>query len=145
MGSQLIFVGMMFLIIYFSDLFYWIFVLFVQKTLDHFKEYWNYHEVRYQPDKFNPSGHVPANALENPSKCNPNAISCFIQVEANLVKSLRGYLEWPGSRQYFEWYSDDFDIIAKRVFEEVGSLLLSFENAWDVFKSMSTVVRTLLT
>jgi hypothetical protein len=49
-----------------EDLFNWIFPPLVQAELDEFRTYWNQHQVRSQPNKNMPSGHVPADVLEHP-------------------------------------------------------------------------------
>ncbi|EAU92437.1 hypothetical protein CC1G_00656 [Coprinopsis cinerea okayama7 len=126
-------------------LFYWIFVPLVQEHLDRFRTYFNNRRVRPQDDKILPSKHIPADALEHPDLYIPGTKSCLIDVPSELVDDCRRYLEEDvGPREnYLSWFSEDFDVIAGLVYDDIGSPKVTTQTAWDVFARMAGPVSDL--
>jgi hypothetical protein len=128
-----------------SALFYWVFIPLIQGALDEFRDYWNHHHIRPQPEKVNPSGHVPAVVFESPEKYDPNATCCIIRVPQDMIGDLSRHLEAHpdiGERsQFFQWYTHDFNTIAQHAYELIGSPDINMASAWEVFRSMSEPVK----
>lgn len=124
------------------DLFYWVFVPVVQKSLDEFREYWNQHKVRPQDAKYMPSGHVPVDALEHPETF--NGTDCLIRVPQHIIDEFRRHLtdnEDIGQREScLAFYSTEFAASALTAYQAIGFPSISLHNAWDVFLQMSSAL-----
>ncbi|KAJ2936135.1 hypothetical protein H1R20_g959, partial [Candolleomyces eurysporus] len=133
---------------YHGALFYWVFIPLIQGTLKKFRDHWNYHHVRPQPEKVNPSGHVPAVVFESLEKYDPDATHCIIQVPQDMIDDLCRHLEAHpdigGCSQFFQWYSGDFNTIAQQAYEAIGSPDINIATTWEVFRSMSEPIKNLL-
>ncbi|KAF7359598.1 hypothetical protein MVEN_00683600 [Mycena venus] len=125
------------------DLFNWIFPPLVQAELDEFRTYWNQHQVRSQPNKNMPSGHVPADVLEHPELF--GGINCFIKVPKETLADLRVFLtEEVGPRsEHLQWVDDEFAAIAEAVYESIGSPHITLANSWEIFRKMSAGIENL--
>lgn len=128
----------------FSDLFYWVFVPLVQKALDEFKDHWNNHKIRYQPEKNMPSDHVPLDALEHPAIY--EATTCLVKVPEDGQREVRDYLsEQVGPReQHLSWYDDEFAVVAGLAYDSIGSPAITLDAAWEVFDTMSQELANVL-
>ncbi|KAJ3498047.1 hypothetical protein NMY22_g19640 [Coprinellus aureogranulatus] len=128
---------------YHTDLFYWVFVPVIQRELDRFRTYWNNHQVRPQKEKLMPSGHVPSDAFENPKNHDPEAEKYLIKVPDSVLTDCRRYLtDEVGERSaHMSWYSEEFAASAQDAYVALGSPEITLENAWEVFNSMSAVLR----
>ncbi|KAJ7826517.1 hypothetical protein B0H13DRAFT_2241110 [Mycena leptocephala] len=75
----------------------------------------NQHQVRTQPNKNMPSGHVPADVLEHPEFF--GGINCFIEVPKETLADLWVFLtEEVGPRsEHLQWVDDEFAAIAETV------------------------------
>jgi hypothetical protein len=86
--------------------------------------------------------------FESPEKYDPNATSCMIRVPQQMIATLRRHLETHpeiGPRaQYFQWYTSNFDTIAREAYHGIGSPEIQLDNAWDIFRSMSEPIKALL-
>ncbi|TEB21975.1 hypothetical protein FA13DRAFT_1671170, partial [Coprinellus micaceus] len=128
---------------YHAELFYWVFVPVIQGELDHFRRYWNQHQVRSQKDKLMPSGHIPAEVFEYPENFDPDAERYLIKVPESATEECRRHLsEEVGDRSsYLSWYSDDFGVQAQLAYEAIGSPEIALGDAWAVFNRMSAALR----
>jgi hypothetical protein len=126
-----------------SDLFNWIFPPLVQAELDEFRTYWNQHQVRSQPNKNMPSGHVPADVLEHPELF--GGINCLIKVPKETLTDLRVFLtEEVGPRsEHLQWVDDEFAAIAEAVHKSIGSPHITLTNSWEIFRKMSAHIENL--
>ncbi|KAI0317797.1 hypothetical protein OF83DRAFT_1083382 [Amylostereum chailletii] len=126
------------------DLFNWIFPPLVQHELDGFRKYWNDHRIRHQDEKTMPSGHVPAHVFENPTSTGD--IDCSIEIPIEGVAKLREILtEEVGPRSaHLDWVTPVFANLASDVYAQIGSPHITLDNAWEVFRSMSLVLDTLV-
>ncbi|KAH6893869.1 hypothetical protein BKA70DRAFT_1439932 [Coprinopsis sp. MPI-PUGE-AT-0042] len=125
---------------YHPSLFYWIFVPLIQAQLNEFQRYWNHHVVRRQHDKHMPSGHVPIDALQFPTKYDPNAWhSDVLETLERLLVAQLGPRE-----QYFRWYSDDFDEVARAAYNKLGKPQMHLTTAWALFKEISNILDRVL-
>lgn len=80
------------------------------------------------------------NAFRNPAEF--LGIHCKIPVPLEAAQEMRAMvIEETGPREH--WVSRDFAKIADDIYTQIGSPVLTFENAWDVFTSMSDVIYTL--
>ncbi|TEB31002.1 hypothetical protein FA13DRAFT_1754861 [Coprinellus micaceus] len=123
-----------------SEIFYWTFVPLIQDQLETFRTYWNYHPVRKQSEKINPSGHIPAAAFKDPQHENPNSRMCKIDVPLDVQESARAVLEeevGPREEHLDCWYSPEFSKLADTTYKEVGSPSITVATAWTVFQSMA--------
>lgn len=87
-----------------------------------------------------PSGHVPANAFCNPPEF--LGVQCKISVPMEAVEEMRALvIEETGPRE--SWINSDFAKIADDTYAQIGSPVLTLENAWEAFTAMSDVIRRL--
>lgn len=87
-----------------------------------------------------PSGHVPADAFANPQLfC---GLDCRVHVPPEAIQAMRDYLtEEVGSREEcLRWVPDEFDAVAKEVFNFLGNPKITLDNAWNIFRRMSDVI-----
>lgn len=119
-----------------SEVFYFIFPPLVQKELDDFRKYWNYHKVRSQRDKQMAQNHIPIDAFEKPA--NYGAMDCRIRIPKEMVQDLRTKLEEEvGSRSlHLEFLSAEAQCRISEIYKAIGSPALCFGNAWEVFTAM---------
>ncbi|KAL0949272.1 hypothetical protein HGRIS_009350 [Hohenbuehelia grisea] len=119
------------------NLFNWIFPPLIQRELDEFCSWWNHHQIRVQPEKDMPSGHVPLDALEHPTQL--GGINCLIPVPSEVLQELRAILtEEVGSRESFlTWVSNEFLCIAEAAHVALGLPSITLDNAWFTFRQMS--------
>ncbi|KAJ7222731.1 hypothetical protein B0H12DRAFT_1078233 [Mycena haematopus] len=127
------------------DLVNWIFPPLIQSQLNEFRTHWNQHTIRTQSEKDMPSGHAPADALKQ-SPALFGGIDCGIRVPKEAIQEFRDALtEEVGPRDSFlAWVSPEFDQLAKEVFESLDVSEITIENAWDVFRDMSSKMETLI-
>ncbi|KIO15506.1 hypothetical protein M407DRAFT_247215, partial [Tulasnella calospora MUT 4182] len=118
------------------EVFYYIFPPLLQQELDTFRLYWNYHEIRAQPEKQMPSKHIPIDAFESPARY--GGIDCRIPVPPEMTADLRAKLEMEvGSRESnLEFLSLEVRRRLGEVYAALGSPELDFDTCWDVFTSM---------
>lgn len=120
-----------------SKLFHWLWPPIVQTELDSFKEYWNTHYVRNQPNKNMPSGGTPRDFSTRPEAYNGQRLS--VPVDYNIVEELRAQL--PVSREEaFRWVDDEFAAQADEVYANIGSPPLSLRSGWQIFSQMSPML-----
>ncbi|KAF9521418.1 hypothetical protein CPB83DRAFT_872218 [Crepidotus variabilis] len=110
------------------NLFHWIFVPLVQAELDEF--------CRCQPKKLLPSNHVPEDAVKHPELY--AGLDCLIHIPEATVHDLRQYItEEVGSKKDFTtFFPAAFGAHANEVFFSIGSPILLFGTAWNVFEKM---------
>ncbi|KAJ7842433.1 hypothetical protein B0H13DRAFT_2239371 [Mycena leptocephala] len=125
------------------DLFNWIFPPLVQAELDEFRIWWNQHQIRSQPNKNMPSGHVPADALKYPELY--GGINCFIKVPKETIAELRQFLtEEVGPRsEHLDWVDAEFAALAESVHKSLGSPQITLTNSWEIFRKMSAFIENL--
>ncbi|KAJ7905018.1 hypothetical protein B0H13DRAFT_2233816 [Mycena leptocephala] len=126
-----------------KDLFNWIFPPLVQAELDEFRIWWNQHQIRSQPNKNMPSGHVPADALKYPELY--GGINCFIKVPKETIAELRQFLtEEVGPRsEHLDWVDAEFAALAEAVRKSLGSPQITLTNSWEIFRKMSAFIENL--
>ncbi|KAF7310263.1 hypothetical protein MIND_00400200 [Mycena indigotica] len=120
-----------------SHLFNWLFPPLIQAELDEFRQYWNSHKIRFQPEKIMPSGHIPSDAAEYPQLF--GGINCFIKVPASTVEDIREVLsaEVGPREQHLSWVTPEFDTFARTIYEMIERPTLTLESSWTVFVQMS--------
>lgn len=94
-----------------------------------------------------PSNHVPAAIFERPHIYGDGKAKKYsIEVSQALQDDLRRHLEEEvgPKEQYHSWYSADFGQKAQLAFQSVGSPVVTVHNCWDIFQSMSQVLRRTL-
>ncbi|KAG8929141.1 hypothetical protein FRC01_004802 [Tulasnella sp. 417] len=118
------------------EVFYFIFAPLLQQELDTFRLYWNYHEIRAQPEKQMPSRHIPIDAFENPADY--GGVDCRIPVPQEMAAELRARLETEvGSRERnVEFLSLEVRHRLGEVYASLGSPELDFGTCWEVFTDM---------
>ncbi|KAJ7895785.1 hypothetical protein B0H13DRAFT_2234542 [Mycena leptocephala] len=126
-----------------KDLFNWIFPPLVQAELDEFRIWWNQHQIRSQPNKNMPSGHVPADALKYPELY--GGINCFIKLPKETIAELRQFLtEEVGPRsEHLDWVDAEFAALAESVRKSLGSPQITLTNNWEIFRKMSAFIENL--
>lgn len=83
-----------------------------------------------------PSGHIPADALQNPDLFQGQ--DCRIQIPEDAQIEMRNILaEAVGPREeHLSWYSAGFHSEASSAFEALGSPNISLNNAWEIFTEL---------
>ncbi|KAE9390278.1 hypothetical protein BT96DRAFT_833657 [Gymnopus androsaceus JB14] len=122
------------------NLFNWVWPKIAQKSVLEFKEYWNHHRPRRQHDKILPSGEFPIKVFKFPDNyglkhCASAKPGCW-----EVVQHLRGTLD-KTKEECFRWVSDEFDVQAQVVYEELGSPELKIVSGWSVFCSMLAILK----
>ncbi|KAJ6611237.1 hypothetical protein B0H10DRAFT_1809969 [Mycena sp. CBHHK59/15] len=116
------------------DLFHWLWSKIVQKALDAFKDYWNYHKTRKNAKKDLPLGVAPLEIFQHPETYGLARMSTPVEREA--VEALRANL--PCSREEaLRWVPDHFDVTAWEVYKELGSPKLEASRGWEIFAQMA--------
>ncbi|KAJ7069049.1 hypothetical protein B0H15DRAFT_871313 [Mycena belliarum] len=117
--------------------FYWLWPPIVQKGLDVYRAYWNNHTITKSKNKKNPSGSCPNNMLINPTSVNDIARDCSIRVNPATVAELREAYGGQAARdRAYRFVSDEFQMNADLIHEQLGSPELTLKNGWAVFKLM---------
>ncbi|TDL15499.1 hypothetical protein BD410DRAFT_845149 [Rickenella mellea] len=115
------------------SLFRWLWPKVLQVELDAFTEYWNSHRIRSQAAKTMPSGAVPSHVFRCPEDFGGERLA--VPVPKDAIDALRADL--PTSREEcMRWVSDNFDIAAEVVYEQIGKPQFSVTTAWAVFELM---------
>ncbi|KAJ3749794.1 hypothetical protein EV360DRAFT_56777 [Lentinula raphanica] len=121
------------------NLFQWLWPKIVQKHLDEFKVMFNTNATRYQRDKVLPSGVSPEIVYDFPQMYNFKFVDCQVAPEA--VEELRKGI--PVSREeVFRWVSDEFDLLATKAYEKIGSPQLDCDVGWAIFNKMICILDT---
>lgn len=122
-----------------SALFNWIWPPIVQGELDAFARYWNTHKVRKQKDKNMPSGATPTDIFTSPEAYGGGSFTIPVpneavsQLRSTIGTSRKVVFQWPG-------VDAEFDRMAYRVYEELGSPELVSTSGWTVFMSMAPLL-----
>ncbi|KAJ7199361.1 hypothetical protein GGX14DRAFT_373160 [Mycena pura] len=115
----------------------WIWPPIIQGELDHFTHRWNSHVIRRQRNKLMPSGVSPNELHAHPEHY---AGRCFaIPVPDDAILALRNSIKI--SREAaLRWVPEEFDIMARQVYEGLGSPVTSAETAWELFSQMAAIM-----
>jgi len=86
-----------------------------------------------------PSGHVPMNAFQNPAEF--FGTQCKIPVPLEAVQEMRALVvEETGPRE--DWIGVDFRKSVDDAYSQLGSPVITLENAWEIFTALSNVIHT---
>lgn len=123
-----------------SHLFHWLWSKIVQKSLDEFKDYWNYHKSRNNNKKHLPSGVPPLQIFRNPEEYGLARLS--IPVEVEVVEVLRENLAYSRD-EAFRWVPEEFDVVASQIYEKLRCPKLEPSRGWTIFGQMSPLIEDL--
>ncbi|KIY51506.1 hypothetical protein FISHEDRAFT_70731 [Fistulina hepatica ATCC 64428] len=116
------------------NLFHWLWSQIVQHSLVEFRNYWNHHHTRSQPNKALPSGKSPNHIFDNPRMYGLD--SCAVVVPADAISAMRDRLDVTRERTR-QWVNPVFDMIAHQVYQSLGSPVLTRpRDGWSIFQSM---------
>ena len=88
-----------------------------------------------------PSGHTPAQVMRYPTQ--HGGIDCHIETPKEAVQQLQEFLEEETGvprNECFQWYSEEFEVVAELAYEEVGKPELTLDSEWDVFSIMAPII-----
>ncbi len=112
----------------------WIWFPTIQASLDKFIYKKNRCRVRHQGEKRLPSGGRAVDFYTNPGKY--EAEHCGIQVDVALIDRILTE-QMAQNGHLMKYVDDDFDKLAKEVYEGCGRPKITVENAWKVFEVMT--------
>ncbi|THU88708.1 hypothetical protein K435DRAFT_679314 [Dendrothele bispora CBS 962.96] len=120
------------------NLFNWVWPKVTHVSVQEFKEYWNNHCVRNQPNKILPSGVRPTAVFDFPEHYGLK--HCGIKVDKEVVRHLRNQLE-KSREECFSWVSDEFNLKAQEAYEKLGSPKFEIVSGWTLFCEMLPLVQ----
>jgi hypothetical protein len=86
-------------------------------------------------DKAGPSGMARNTAFSFPEKWNGR--NCLLPVDVAVIRQIKEVL---GGDEILEFVSADFAVRAQAAYESLGISRLKFDNVWDVFTAMLSLV-----
>ncbi|KAJ7198535.1 hypothetical protein GGX14DRAFT_374113 [Mycena pura] len=120
------------------NLFQWLWPQIVQTHLDLFKDFWNTTPRRKQDNKLLPTA-APDMVYNYPE--DHNLIHCGIPVPKPLIQELRNSHLATSREDAMRWVPHEFDILAKVVYQEIGSPRLHYSTGWETYKEMLDVIQ----
>jgi len=109
----------------------WLWSTLIQLDLNKLKEQFNAHRVRYDHKKFLPSGISPMEAMARHQEF--GATDCLVPVNIELIQHLKEAL---GGEELLRFVDTEFAAHCESVYDSLGSPLVTFVNAWEVFSEM---------
>lgn len=118
--------------------YHWIWVPFIQSSLDQGVKYWNTHRIRYQKSKLMASGMTPRHAYATAEL--RGLRNCLIPLDSNAIQSYRSKLledlEKESSLESLWFWTDEQDLYLKNTLATLEIGEITMENAWDVFRKI---------
>ncbi|KAJ6505044.1 hypothetical protein C8R45DRAFT_923352 [Mycena sanguinolenta] len=119
-----------------SDLFNWLWLKIIQRSLDDFIDYWNNHKIRTPRNKLLPSGVSPKYIWDFPEKFGlthfgaPAPPQSIATLQQNIPKS---------RDKCYCWVSDEFNLRAWAVYVHIGEPKLILTDGWNyILRDAST-------
>jgi len=103
----------------------------IQLDLDKLKEQFNAHQVQYDHKKFLPSGISPMEAMAHHREF--GATNCLQPLNNELIQHLQEAL---GGEELLRFVDSEFAAHCESVYDSLGSPLVTFINAWEIFSEM---------
>lgn len=119
------------------NLFQWLWPQIVQAHLDLFKDFWNTTPRRKQGDKLLPTA-APDMVSKYPE--NHELIHCGISAPRPLLQELRATHLVTSREDVMRWVPDEFDTLAKAVYQVIGAPRLHYSTGWETYKDMLGVI-----
>ncbi|KAJ6502091.1 hypothetical protein C8R45DRAFT_975356 [Mycena sanguinolenta] len=121
------------------NLFRWLWPKIVQIGLDEFVDYFNNKKTRKQHNRKLPSGVAPNVVFDMPGDYGLQNLA--IPITPAAIEELRAMIETP-REEAFRWVSDEFNVLATQVYEELGSPKMEALTGWAIFNAMAPLIRS---
>ncbi|KAJ6486613.1 hypothetical protein C8R45DRAFT_902658 [Mycena sanguinolenta] len=121
------------------NLFRWLWPKIVQIGLDEFVDYFNNKKTRKQHNRKLPSGVAPNVVFDMPGDYGLQNLA--IPITPAAIEELRAMIETP-REEAFRWVSDEFNVLATQVYEELGSPKMEALTGWAIFNAMAPLIQS---
>ncbi|KAJ7067573.1 hypothetical protein C8F01DRAFT_1247932 [Mycena amicta] len=119
------------------NLFQWLWSRIIKHHLDEFKYYFNSTAKRSQKHKLLPVA-APDEVFNHPERFGLER--CGTEIPREVIQEMRERLPLP-REHVMRWVPDEFDVLAKIVYEEVGSPKLIHSAGWEIYRAMVVLLQ----
>ncbi|KAJ6484892.1 hypothetical protein C8R45DRAFT_999611 [Mycena sanguinolenta] len=118
----------------YRNLFRWLWPKIVQIGLDEFVDYFNNKKTRKLP-----SSVAPNVVFDMPGDYGLQNLA--IPITPAAIEELRAMIETP-REEAFRWVSDELNVLATQVYEELGSLKMEALTGWVILNAMAPLIQS---
>lgn len=122
-----------------SNICQWLWPKLLQQTLDETMEFRNGARMRKDAKKAGPSGMSRNQAYSLPEEWGGR--DCLLRLDEAQLDVIREMKEQVGGASLVAFVSDAFAQIAQNAYDSLEIQRLSFENVWEVFADMHTLLK----